>query len=186
MTKKNDISDDDKDIFQKAMQNVTPLKHKKNFAKEPKPQRAIKPRTNYIEKPLPSLNYIGNKYQQVLSDEIISFSRSGVNRKQLTAIESAKERYTARIDLHGLATDAAAQALHKFIINAHLEKHRVILVIHGKGGKDHRPPVIKNIVNDYLKTLPQVLAFHSAKPKDGGTGAVYVLLKGKNQLYSSQ
>lgn len=180
MTKKNDISDDEKDIFQKAMQSVTPLKHKKNYVKKPKPQRTIKPRTNYIDEPLPSLNYIGNKYQQVTSEEIISFSRNGVNRKQLTALKNAKDRYSARIDLHGLSTDAAAQSLHKFIVNTHLDKHKVILVIHGKGGKDNRPPVIKNIVNDYLKTLPQVLAFHSAKPQDGGAGAVYVLLKNKS------
>ena len=98
----------------------------------------------------------------------------------MASLKNANNRYSAKIDLHGLLTEAAAQALHNFIVNAHLEKHKIVLIIHGKGGKDNKPPIIKNIVNEYLKNLPQVLAFHSAKPKDGGTGAVYVLLKGKN------
>ncbi|EXJ09223.1 Smr domain protein [Nitrincola nitratireducens] len=37
--------------------------------------------------------------------------------------------------------------------------------------------MIKSCVNDWLQQIPQVLAFTSAQPKDGGTGAVYVLLK---------
>jgi DNA-nicking Smr family endonuclease len=40
-----------------------------------------------------------------------------------------------------------------------------------------RRPVLKGKVNHWLQQRDEVLAFCSARPVDGGTGAVYVLLK---------
>ena len=37
--------------------------------------------------------------------------------------------------------------------------------------------MLKIKVNSWLRQKDQVLAFCSARPQDGGTGAVYVLLK---------
>ena len=51
-------------------------------------------------------------------------------------------------------------------------------IIHGKGNRsDDRGPVLKVKVNNWLRQHDRVQAFHSARPVDGGTGAVYVLLK---------
>ena len=74
----------------------------------------------------------------------------------------------------------AEHNLSRFISNQYKMNSKIILVIHGKSGKDSSPPVIKNLVNSYLRQMPEVLAFYSAQPKDGGTGAVYVLLKSSN------
>jgi len=52
-----------------------------------------------------------------------------------------------------------------------------MLLIHGKGGYEGAPPVIKNLISRWLPQFDEILAFHSAKAKDGGHGAVYVLLK---------
>jgi DNA-nicking Smr family endonuclease len=50
-------------------------------------------------------------------------------------------------------------------------------VIHGKGrGSGQRGPVLKHVVNHWLRRMDGVLAFASARPVDGGTGAAYVLL----------
>lgn len=54
---------------------------------------------------------------------------------------------------------------------------RCLLIIHGKGGIQGAPPVIKNLLNRWLPQINEVIAFHSALPKDGGSGAIYVLLK---------
>ena len=52
----------------------------------------------------------------------------------------------------------------------------VIKIVHGKGLQNGQP-LIKTCVNGWLRQIPQVLAFVSALPRDGGTGAAYVLLK---------
>ncbi len=50
--------------------------------------------------------------------------------------------------------------------------------MHGKGhGSLHKLPVLKTKVQGWLRQRDEVLAFCSARPVDGGTGAVYVLLK---------
>ena len=57
---------------------------------------------------------------------------------------------------------------------------RCVHIIHGKGhGSSNQGPVLKNKVNAWLRQREEVLAFCSAQPKDGGTGAVYVLLRRK-------
>ena len=79
----------------------------------------------------------------------------------------------AKLDLHGYILSQAEDALEEFIQES-LEGHlRCVLIIHGKGSQ----AILKNHVNDYLQYHSQVLAFCSAKPKDGGTGAIYALLK---------
>jgi DNA-nicking Smr family endonuclease len=54
-----------------------------------------------------------------------------------------------------------------------------IRIIHGKGkrSRNNKGPVIKTKVNHWLRQRDDVLAFCSARPIDGGTGAIYVLLR---------
>lgn len=98
-------------------------------------------------------------------------------RKRLTALRSGEIVSEARLDLHGLNPDSARTSLCDFIEKQTLQGKRCVLIIHGKGSKHGEAPVLKNHVNHWLQQLPQVLAFHSAIPRDGGTGALYVLLK---------
>ena len=52
-----------------------------------------------------------------------------------------------------------------------------VRIVHGKGlGSGPRGPVLKGAVNVWLRNSAAVLAFSSARPVDGGTGALYVLL----------
>jgi DNA-nicking Smr family endonuclease len=53
-----------------------------------------------------------------------------------------------------------------------------VRIIHGKGNRsNHKGPVIKTKINNWLRQHERILAFHSARPVDGGTGAIYVLLR---------
>lgn len=79
----------------------------------------------------------------------------------------------ATLDLHGFILSQAEDSLEAFIQESLDEGLRCILIIHGKGSQ----AILKNYVNDYLQYHPQVLAFCSAKPKHGSTGALYALLK---------
>jgi len=81
------------------------------------------------------------------------------------------------IDLHGLGADAARDALREFLAEALRRRLGCVRVIHGKGLRSGPGgPVLKHAVNVWLRKVDAVLAFTSAPRRDGGTGAVYVLL----------
>ena len=97
--------------------------------------------------------------------------------KKLKAGELTVESH---LDLHGHTKLTAEQALQNFILNAHALGQRTVLVIHGRGLKSSQGPVLKDLLVRWLTTgtlSHLVLAFASARPCDGGTGALYVLLK---------
>ena len=82
------------------------------------------------------------------------------------------------LDLHGLDQAAARSYLAGFIEASRLAGYRCVRVIHGKGYRSGaRGPVLKIAVNAWLRRHLDVMAFTSARTIDGGTGAVYVLLR---------
>ena len=83
---------------------------------------------------------------------------------------------------HGLSRAQAQQQLLKFLHLSSQNGWRCVRIIHGKGYRSpDNQPILKNSVNQWLRQHRDVLAFCSAKPADGGTGAVYVLLKLSNK-----
>ncbi len=88
----------------------------------------------------------------------------------------------AYLDLHGFMSEEAKEKVSLFIRNSYSMGYRCIMIIHGRGLKSHEGPVLKNHVINWLSSGPLsgfVLAFCSARLCDGGTGAVYVLLKAR-------
>ncbi|VAW62865.1 hypothetical protein MNBD_GAMMA08-664, partial [hydrothermal vent metagenome] len=74
--------------------------------------------------------------------------------------------------------DDARKMLLAFLDHAQQQSFKLVRIVHGKGHHSNTDqPVLKAMVNKWLRSIPEVLAFVSAIPKDGGTGAVYVLLK---------
>ncbi len=83
-----------------------------------------------------------------------------------------------QLDLHGLRTDEAREALGQFIRYAHKTGLRCVRVVHGKGlGSPGKTPVLKGRVQRWLVQKKEVLAFVQARPMDGGAGALLVLLQ---------
>ncbi len=84
-----------------------------------------------------------------------------------------------RLDLHGLTADEARARVVRFVLDSRRALKRVVLVVHGRGRhSDGGVPVLKERMKGWLGPLSRhVLAFCTARPKDGGTGAVYVLLR---------
>ena len=87
----------------------------------------------------------------------------------------------AHIDLHGLVTEEARAAVDRFLAEAARAGHRCLLIVHGRGlnSKDHTP-VLKERLKTWLsrgRAAHLVLAFTTARPHDGGAGALYVLLR---------
>jgi len=88
-------------------------------------------------------------------------------------------RVEAELDLHGLIVAEAKRELRDFLARCIARQQRCVRIIHGKGlGSGPRGPVLKQAVNVILRRTENVVAFCSANPRDGGTGAIYVLLQG--------
>lgn len=176
------LSDEDKTLFRAHMRTVTPLKNnKKRVHEQQKPNPIpinIRAKSNWSEpKQYHLSDYIS---EPVLSDSTLSYAHPSLSKKMIRALKNGHIPWECRLDLHGLNVDRARTALCEFIQQQRNNNIRCILLIHGKGGQQGQPPVIKNMVNRWLPQLDEVLAFHSAHPKDGGQGALYVLLRSKN------
>jgi len=176
---KHDVPEDEKNLFREHMRDVTPLSNiKKREPKRPAPSLTIHKKNTISDAPLPTY-YLSNYYHDTVeAHTVLTYTRHGIPKKRLHDIKTGQVHYDAQLDLHGLNIDDARDALCQFIHQQHTLNHRYLLIIHGKGGRQAgEAPVLKNLVNHWLKQLPDVLAFHSALSKHGGTGAVYVLLK---------
>ena len=114
---------------------------------------------------------------QIDTGEELLFRRPGVRDDTLRRLRRGQYSVEAEVDLHGLGRHAAHEALRDFIVSSAARGLSCVRVIHGKGrGSGPRGPVLKHVVNHWLRRMDDVLAFASARPVDGGTGAAYVLL----------
>ena len=112
-------------------------------------------------------------------DETLSFSRSGIGPDVMRKLRGGGWVTQDQLDLHGLRTDQAREALGQFIRNAVKRGFRCVRIIHGKGlGSMNKKPVLKSKVRNWLVQKDEVMAFCQARAADGGSGALMVLLKG--------
>jgi DNA-nicking Smr family endonuclease len=158
------------------MANVQPLKKRNTRAPEPSPKKAKQTATSVAPPPPPALTL--DDVEPLQSGDLLQFARGGVQPHALRNMRRGRVDVGATLDLHGLTAAHAQNALRHFIERCQAQGHRYVRVVHGKGRNTRdAPPVIKSIVNHWLREQPQVLAFCSAPPQDGGVGAVYVMLK---------
>lgn len=112
------------------------------------------------------------------TDEHLSFRRRGVGTDVTEKLRRGVWTIQAQIDLHGLRTDEARDALGAFIRDVHAQGQRCVRVVHGKGlGSPGRTPVLKDKVHKWLVQRNEVVAFVQAPPAQGGAGALVVLLQ---------
>jgi DNA-nicking Smr family endonuclease len=167
----DDISDEDKALFREHMRTVTPLNKKK--AADTSAHRV-----HDKAKPVSTEYFLSDFIPEpVFSHTVLSYRESSLSLARFKALKNGSIRWEAQLDLHGQTTETARAALCQFIPTQISHNKRCVLIIHGKGSHHHENPIIKNLVNRWLPQFPEVLGFHSAKPQDGGQGAVYVLLK---------
>lgn len=108
----------------------------------------------------------------------VSFLRPGLQRKLLRDLRRGRFRLEDEIDLHGLIAVEADRVLGAFLAECRNANRLCVRIVHGKGHRSNaQGPVLKHLVDLRLRQRDDVLAFCSAPPSDGGTGAVYVLLQ---------
>ena len=108
-------------------------------------------------------------------DEVLCFTGLGMQARQFKQLRYGQLPIDKTLDLHGMTLQEANGALARCLDHAYALGRRVVLMIHGKGGS--QGSVIKGLVAKVLSNDPRVLAYVSACAQDGGTGALYCLLK---------
>jgi DNA-nicking Smr family endonuclease len=114
----------------------------------------------------------------VAGESVLGFQRAGVRTQEMRKLRRGLYPAQDELDLHGLNQSAARDRLADFIVASRDAGHRCVRIIHGKGYRSGaRGAVLKTAVDLWLRRHLDVLAFASAKAIDGGTGALYVLLR---------
>ena len=175
----------DAEAFRAAVRDVMPLAQTPVVAglSKPKPRgRLRKPAASVMENLDESMPLIGvegaSAADAVTVDGTLSFQRAGVRIQVMRRLRRGLYPIDNELDLHGLTQSAARNQLADFIARSRDGGLRCVRIIHGKGYRSGaRGPVLKTAVNLWLRRHMDVMAFVSARAIDGGTGAVYVLLR---------
>ena len=117
----------------------------------------------------------------MIENNIIGICKPGFQKKRYQKLKKGELNIAFEIDLHGKNLIEAENFLDIWLPKLQMEDNLVGIIIHGKGyGSGLEGPKLKSFVDQYLQYNPNVLAYHSAIQKDGGTGGVYVQLKNIN------
>jgi DNA-nicking Smr family endonuclease len=189
--------DDDHD-FSSAMGNIEPLrKSGRQLAPKPtlKDAQSLALRRAAATAIAPTVAALGEDgFIMLESEQSLSYHRAGLDAASLRRLQHGHMRPSLYADLHGYRVEEARDLVWRAIKQAQAEGDRCLLIIHGKAGAGYTDEsgdirgagqaLLKSHVNHWLQQVDDVLAFASALPKDGGTGAVYVLLKNSRKKQS--
>lgn len=176
-----DAEDEENDVqlFRRAMQDVRPLR----AARRVEPTR---------RRPRPEARFARAERAAVLGESMLApgpmidaqpgdellYRRPGISDAVFRRLRRGDYRVEAELDLHGLTGAECATRLAEFLRFARDQGLGCVRIIHGKGLRSgNRGPVLKSMVNTLLRRAEPVLAFASARPAAGGTGATLVLLR---------
>jgi DNA-nicking Smr family endonuclease len=173
-----DAGEEDGDVFRRAMADARPLKID---TVEP-PRRRVPAVARFArqderrvlkESLEPDVDTIDTD-----NGDGLWYRHPSVHRKTMRRLARGGFSVQHEIDLHGLTAAQSKEALKDFIGESLRCGHSCVRVVHGKGLRSGlNGPVLKRRVDQWLRCWDPVLAFVSARQADGGTGALYVLLK---------
>ena len=176
----NSPKDHDRALFLQAVGQVRPLA-----------QQYIK-----IERPKPKARGPGNdrtRFATLLDDYTppidgysgsggpVQYRRDGVQIQTLRKLRRGHYRIDNELDLHGLTVEEARQHTKHFLHHCQQQGQRCIRLIPGKGKPD-APSKIRAMLEHWLPVRKEVLAFCSAQPAQGGSGALLLLLRRDSSL----
>ena len=178
MKRKHTVSEEERQLFRESVTGAKPIKARK----KPAPTRA---------KPPPRARFADAERRAVLEESLkldlqdadaftgedLWYAKPGVQHALMRKLRRGQFSPRAELDLHGLRSEDARVLVAEFLYGAQQRSYRCVRIIHGKGlGSGPKGPVIKQKLGGWLRQRKDVLAFCSARPVDGGTGALYVLL----------
>jgi DNA-nicking Smr family endonuclease len=174
---KKKLTIEDSDLFRQAIGKVHAVKSDKVLlTADAKPKPYPKAQIINVEEHLSG--EAGFDIEKVGLEDSLSFMAPGLQHNVLKKLRKGQFGLDAEIDLHGLNSNEARRQLLHFLHDCVEDGCRCVHIVHGKGYRStDNHPVLKNNLNLWLRQHKDVQAFCSAPPKDGGTGALFVLLQ---------
>ncbi|MGE0624560.1 MAG: DNA endonuclease SmrA [Pseudomonadales bacterium] len=114
---------------------------------------------------------------QVAPRDVLEWKKDGVQDAVFSRLKLGRYPVEGSLDLHRLSVREARDAVFKFFRLAVARRWRTILIAHGRGEQSATPARLKSYVVHWLSQMPEVIAYASADRRQGGTGAVLVLLR---------
>ena len=169
----------EKDLFSRAIGATQPLRRVAAVPLAPEPPAPI-PVQHQLDEQRVLRESLSDEFdvETLLDvDDALSFRRPGIGTEITRRLRAGEWSIQQQLDLHGMRSDEAREALGAFIRNANKQGVRCVRVVHGKGnGSPGKAPVLKSKARTWLVQKEEVLAFVQAKPAEGGAGALVVLL----------
>ncbi|MGH8456471.1 MAG: Smr/MutS family protein [Stenotrophobium sp.] len=170
--------DTDAALFRNAMAGVKRVAPAQHIAL-PQIMPSTRPRQQEADDRAVMKELLANPEPDLLeSGDTLLYRIPGLPESVFRRLRRGQYKVQDELDLHGLNREKARVEVGKFIARCHDRGFRCARIVHGKGnGSPNSGPVIKTYLDGWLRRRSDVLAFCSARPVDGGTGAVYVLLR---------
>lgn len=169
---------EDSQLFRDSVGEVKPVR----YDRVQPLRRTPSPRPRFRERDEAEVlrDLLSDQYEpeELETGEELVFVRTGLQQRTLKKLRRGQFVVGAELDLHGMTVPVARDAVAAFLHECKRRRLQCVRIVHGKGrGSRHRAPVLKGKIGHWLQQRDEVLAYCSARRCDGGTGAVYVLLK---------
>jgi DNA-nicking Smr family endonuclease len=174
---------DDATMFRQAVDGVRRLGDQRPVRVVPRPEVTLEVVSEDAEvlAQLSDLVSGAGTFELNETEEYTEGTRLGLDPRLVTRLRRGEFAVQAHIDLHGMIQAAAKLALEGFVVDSVRKGLRTVLVVHGRGLRSPGGmPVLKHAAAQWLSHGHMggyVLAFATARPADGGAGAMYVLLR---------
>lgn len=174
---------DDETLFRQAFEGVRPLgiPRAERLTVAPQIKREIVSEDAEVLAELSDLVSGQGTFELTETEEYVEGARVGIDPRLLSQLRRGEFSVQAHLDLHGMIQPDAKEALTNFIVDSVRKGRRTVLIVHGRGLRSPGGlPVLKHAAAQWLShgiAGGYVLAFATARPSDGGAGAVYVLLR---------
>jgi DNA-nicking Smr family endonuclease len=186
MAKTRKPSEEERRLWRLVMQDVVPLRPRDPASSPPPPPEPVPsppPRPAppgqrpVAAPPKPTAPVAAPK-------RLRSGDLTGIDGHRADRLRRGKQEIEGRLDLHGMRQIEAHDALIGFIASAQRAGKKTLLVITGKGSFSNGDSVLRANVPLWLNERPlrdKILAITPAHPRDGGAGALYVVLKRRRE-----
>ena len=184
----------DDNLFAQELGGVKPLKHNRAILHkkvEDTPGHVVRRSLAVSNKSPGNMSsdpLISGEVPQLKSSDVLEYRADGVQHGVYKKLRMGRYEIEARLDLHRMTVEEARREIFQFLRECFYYELRSVIILHGKG--DRSPDKVAQLKSHLAIWLPQideVMAFHSAQTRHGGTGAVYVMLKkGNNSKQSNR
>jgi DNA-nicking Smr family endonuclease len=179
MSGKKPLTDEESALFRDAVKGSSPLAHRER-ARSKHAEPSDRPRSTEADERDVMDRLLDHPIDPSALDtgDELSYRAAGVQDSVMRRLRRGLYAVQSESDLHGMTVAQAREEIQAFLKHCRERGYRCVRIIHGKGLRSPQTgPVLKLKVAGWLQQRTEVLAYCSARPVDGGTGAMYVLLR---------